>query len=145
MLKEFTYIRKSGTGRSYKVSYLVQITKGYLTIYQAKFSIGEMFYENRKQLKKFLLEHFKASDRVVRNNGENKGAPTHPINKAGHYYNVDGKLYRWDKNLEYRIWCAPVTDVLRIIYVMNGINGKFDRDDRYIEIPDLPDDFLEKR
>ena len=136
MLKEFTYIRKSGTGRSYKVSYLVQITKGYLTIYQA------MFYENRKQLKKFLLEHFKASDRVVRNNGENKGAPTHPINKAGHYYNVDGKLYRWDKNLEYRTWCAPVTDVLRIIYVMNR---KFDRDDRYIEIPDLPDDFLEKR
>ena len=122
MLKEFTYIRKSGTGRSYKVSYLVQIT--------------------RKQLKKFLLEHFKASDRVVRNNGENKGAPTHPINKAGHYYNVDGKLYRWDKNLEYRTWCAPVTDVLRIIYVMNR---KFDRDDRYIEIPDLPDDFLEKR
>ena len=133
MLKEFTYIRKSGTGKSYKVSYLVQITKGYVTIYNARFSIGEMFYQNRKQLKKFLLENFKASDRVVRNNGENK---------AGHYYNVDGKLYRWDKNLEYRTWCAPVTDVLRIIYVMNG---KFDRDDRYIEIPELKDDFLEKR
>lgn len=142
MLKEFTYIRKSGTGRSYKVSYLVQITKGYVTIYQAKFSIGEIFYENRKQLKKFLLEHFKASDRVVRNNRENKGAPTHPINKGGHYYNVDGKLYRWDKNLEYRTWCAPITDVLRIICVMNG---KFDKNDRYIEIPELTDDFLEKR
>lgn len=142
MLKEFTYIRKSGKGRSYKVSYLVQITNGYVTIYNAKFSIGEIFYENRKQLKKFLLENFKASDRVVRNNGVNKGAPTHPINTAGHYYNVDGKLYRWDKNLEYRTWCAPVTDALRIICVMNV---KFDRDDRYIEIPALPDDFLEKR
>ena len=28
---------------------------------------------------------------------------------------------------------------------MNGMNGKFDRDDRYIEIPELTDDFLEKR
>ena len=142
MLKEFTYIRKSGKGGSYKVSYLVQITNGYVTIYNARFSIGEMLYQNRKQLKKFLLENFKASDRVVRNNGVNKGAPTHPINKAGHYYNVDGKLYRWDKNLEYRKWCAPITDLLRIIYV---ITEKFDRDNRYIEIPDLPSDFLEKR
>lgn len=140
MLKEFTYVRRSGKGRSYKVSYLVQITNGYVTIYNSKFSLGEIFYENRKQLKKFLLENFKASDRVVRN--KNKGAPTHPINNAGHYYNVDGKLYRWDKNLEYRTWCAPVTDMMRIICVMNG---KFDRDDRYIEIPELPDDFLEKR
>ena len=142
MIKEFTYVRKSGTGRSYKVSYLVQITNGYVTIYQSKFSIGEIFYQNRRQLKKFLLEHFKASDRVVRNNGENKGAPTHPINKGGHYYNVDGKLYRWDKNLEYRTWSAPLADMLRIIYL---ITEKFDRDSRYIEIPDLPNDFLEKR
>ena len=142
MLKEFTYIRKSGKGKSYKVSYLVQITNGYVTIYNSKFSVGEIFCKNRKQLKKYLLENFKASDRVVRNNGVNKGAPTHPINNAGHYYNVDGKLYRWDKNLEYQKWCAPVTDILRILCVMNG---KFDRDDRYIEIPELPDDFLEKR
>ena len=142
MLKKFTYVRKSGKGKSYKVSYLVQITNGYMMIYDSKFSVGEIFYKNRKQLKKYLLENFKASDRVVRNNGVNKGAPTHPINNAGHYYNVDGKLYRWDKNLEYRTWCAPVADVLRIICVMNG---KFDRDDRYIEIPELPDDFLEKR
>ena len=142
MLKEFTYVRKSGKGKSYKVSYLVQITNGYVTIYDLKFSVGEVFYKNRKQLKKYLLENFNASDRVVRNNGVNKGAPTHPINNAGHYYNVDGKLYRWDKNLEYQKWCAPVTDILRILCVMNG---KFDRDDRYIEIPELPDDFLEKR
>lgn len=143
MLKEFTYVRKSGTGRSYKVSYLVQITNGYLTIYNARFSIGEMFYENRKQLKKFLLEHFKASDRkVVRNNGKNTGAPTCPINEKGHYYNVDSKLYRWDKNLEYRIWSAPVEDVLRIIYV---IIAKFDKDERYIEIPELPDNFWKER
>lgn len=142
MLKEFTYVRKSGTGRSYKVSYLVQITNGYLTIYNARFSIGEMFYENRKQLKKFLLEHFKASDRVVKNNGKNKGTPTCPINEKGHYYNVDSKLYRWDKNLEYRTWSAPLKDVLRIIYV---ITEKFDRDDRYIEIPDLPDNFKKER
>lgn len=39
MLKEFTYVRKSGTGRSYKVSYLVQITNGYLRIHKARFSI----------------------------------------------------------------------------------------------------------
>ena len=143
MLKEFTYIRKSGTGKSYKVSYLVQITKGYLTIHQSRFSIGEIFYENRKQLKKFLLEQFKASDRkVVRNNGKNTGAPTHPCNPKGYYFNVDGKLYRRDKNLEYKTWSAPLIDVLRIIYVMTG---KFDKDDRYIEIPDLPDNFLEKR
>ena len=45
MLKEFTYIRKSGKGGSYKVSYLVQITNGYVTIYNARFSIGEMLYQ----------------------------------------------------------------------------------------------------
>jgi hypothetical protein len=142
MLKEFTYVRKSGRGRSYKVSYLVQITNGYLTIHKARFSIEEMFYENRKQLKRFLLEHFKASDRVVRNNRKNTGVPTHPCNPKGYYFNVDGKLYRRDKNLEYRVWCAPITDVLRILYVMTG---EFDNDERYMEIPDLPDNFLKER
>lgn len=140
MLKEFMYVRKSGTGREYKVSYLVQITNDYVTIHQARFSLSEIFYENRRQLEKYLLKNLKTSDRrVVTNAGANKGAPTHPINKGGHYYNVDGKLYRCDKNLEYRTWSAPIEHVLRII-----MNGKFDNEERYIEVPSLSS-ILEKR
>lgn len=118
MKKEFSYTRISNNGNPYTVTYHVEVTKyGKVIITDCPFSLREIFRENRSELNCYITDAMMKYGFVIRKekNRENHGHPTHPINRGGYYYCVDGKLYRCDKGLGCAYWRAPISDVKRIL------------------------------
>ena len=128
-------MRISHSGREYPVYYTVEVSHGRVTLYDCEFSLGEIFSENLEGLHAFVCEAMKKLGYVIRKekNRENHGRPTHPINRGGRYYDVDGKLYRYDKNLREAEWSAPVSDVRRILdALMSGADTTYG-----VKVPDI--------
>lgn len=128
MKRNFNYIRISNSGNPYRVEYSVEITGGWVAISNCGFSLREIFRENLEELYEFVAEAMDKYGYVIRReqNRENHGHPTHPINRGGYYYDVDGKLYRCDKNLCWGRWTAPVSDVRRILdELMDGADDQY--------------------
>ena len=128
MKKSFSYTRISNSGNPYQVNYTVEVTRGRVVISESEFSLREIFRENLKELHAFIVEAMDKYGYVIRKekNRENHGHPTHPINRGGVYYSVDGKLYRCDKRLCWANWSAPVSDVRRILdELMDGADDTY--------------------
>lgn len=116
MTKKFRYERESNSGKWYIVDFTVEVTPNGMVTIEADFSLSETLKACINELSSFILKAMSEYNLGVAEfeNRVNHGHPTHPINKGGFYYDVDGKLYRCDKHLSGK-WVAPVSDLRRII------------------------------
>lgn len=115
MTKTFRYERKSNSGKWYIVDFTVEVTPNGKVTIETDFSLRETLNACLDELSAFIkkaMSEYKLG--IAEFERVNHGHPTHPINKGGFYYDVDGKLYRCDKHLSGK-WVAPVSDLRRII------------------------------
>ncbi|MBQ6992556.1 MAG: hypothetical protein IJN50_06610 [Clostridia bacterium] len=116
MTRTFLYERRSNSGNWYVVKFTVEVTPNGMVAIEADFSLRETLNACLDELSAFIkkaMSEYKLGIAEFENR-VNHGHPTHPINKGGFYYDVDGKLYRCDKHLSGK-WVAPVSDLRRII------------------------------
>lgn len=116
MKKNFFYHRRSNSGKLYQVEFTVAVNSSGQASIEAEFSLSETLKACLPEVYTFVTDAMSEfhlgiaefPDRV------NHGHPTHPVNRGGFYYDVDGKLYRCDKHLSGR-WVAPASDLCRIL------------------------------
>ena len=125
MNKKFYYTRVSNAGKPYRVDFTVEVTpQGFATI-EAGFSLRETLMACLEDLTQFVAEAMKEYQLGVASfdNRVNHGHSTHPINRGGVYYTVDGKMYRCDKHLGGQ-WSAPASDFFRILIALSNGEDK---------------------
>lgn len=110
MQQTFTYLRPSPTTVT-----LTVMSNGYV-ILKAPWNLKETLEKCKEEMIPYLLKAMKYYGLGVAKCVEriNTGRPTHPKNKVGRYFSVDGKLYRYDKIIDKK-WRAPASDLLRIL------------------------------
>lgn len=133
-IKSFKYNRMSQSGRLYEVEFSVMVGEnGMFYLNEVEFGLGETLYQCRQELKKFLfsaMSKFRLGIAEHKNPAVNRGYAVSPINKGGRYFVVDGKIYRYDKQIG-GSWSAPASDVARILLAIE------DQSSSWWEIPPL--------
>ncbi len=133
-IKSFKYNRMSQSGRLYEVEFSVMVGEnGMFYLNEVEFGLGETLYQCRQELKKFLfsaMSKFRLGIAEHKNPAVNRGHAVSPINKGGRYFVVDGKIYRYDKQIG-GSWSAPASDVARILLAIE------DQSSSWWEIPPL--------
>lgn len=136
-MKSFRYNRMSQSGRMYEVEFSAMVGEnGMFYLNEVEFGLGETLYQCRKEIKKFLfsaMAKYKLGVAEHRKPAINRGHAVSPINKGGRYFDVDGKLYRFDKHIS-GSWSAPASDVARILLAIEEGNDEYSS---WWEIPPL--------
>ena len=136
-IKSFRYNRVSQSGRLYEVEFSAMLTEdGIFYLNEVEFSLGETLYQCKEALTRFLISamsKYKLGVAEHKHPAVNRGHAVAHINKGGRYFDVDGKLYRFDKHI-CGSWSAPASDVARILLAIEEGN---DYSSSWWEIPPI--------
>ena len=136
-IKSFRYNRMSQSGRLYEVQFSAIVGEnGMFYLNEVEFGLGETLYQCKEELTQFLfsaMSKYKLGVAEHKHPAVNRGHAVSPINKGGRYFDVDGKLYRFDKHIS-GSWSAPASDVARILLAIEEGNDEYSS---WWEIPPL--------
>lgn len=127
----------SQSGRLYEVQFSAIVGEnGMFYLNEVEFGLGETLYQCKEELTQFLfsaMSKYKLGVAEHKHPAVNRGHAVSPINKGGRYFDVDGKLYRFDKHIS-GSWSAPASDVARILLAIEEGNDEYSS---WWEIPPL--------